>query len=427
MVDKYISQFRLQLNDNNSTTTSTTPFNEQQRNKLEAQPSGSENKSSIEISDENEQLQIDLIHGLTGALATVIENEKTADLGEARDDTKNNILQHPQERMHQEQAVNVDERPAEWQSYLEDAAKNDNVQRFGLEIELKNAKIPYHAAGNDNFKNFAVQRGHKGFMVNDWGVELHLDHGTKDNAILELVLTPGVPYMDFLRKLNKIRGLLLNKPTDRSWLEAGFEWKGEKNDEIENYIKDNIKGTSAVVGMPVQVTTTHTATELKEVLKSTSEQFMTSRDSGNKTSINIREILNIDPRKKQEKVNDIDSFIVNRLLGNITPLVHRDDEGKGSNAIIKHASEQFNNYERNNELIPLNTPVDRIRKDTSPLNQLHTYANKPAPVFKRNGEVAYVIEYRTGSDIAHFICQYLSEKIDFNTLQSKFINYIGRK
>ena len=64
-------------------------------------------------------------------------------------------------------------------------------------------------------------------------------------------------------------------------------------------------------------------------------------------------------------------------------------------SLIEHAAEQFTDYS-GDTVIPPETIVDRIFKDTEYLSELQTWANKPAPVFKRGGEIAYVVEYRGG-------------------------------
>lgn len=318
---------------------------------------------------------------------------------------------------------------ATWADYREESPKvKDEAQKFGVEVELNHTRIPYYGDGpaDKRFYNFAVTQGHKGFMKHkDKPIELHLDHLAKGIGKLEIVGHPPQLLADFVDVLDYLKTELLGKPLSQDWF-AKFDWKevDTLTAYIQNYIKKNFSGTTTVTGMPVQVTTTHTAKELRKILPVTKEPFLTSLRKNPKTRVN--ELVKMSDLLKLEETDDLDDFIIKRYLGNITPLKDRKYEGKGSTALVKHAAEQFTRGPRSRAVIPLATPVDRIRKMTPFLNELHTNANKPAPVFKRGGEIAYVVEYRTGSHIAPIVNNFLLGKLSKEKLIEALSRYVGQ-
>ena len=294
-----------------------------------------------------------------------------------------------------ELAPHRDERPATWGDYEQAQARPDDTQRFGLEIELKATHVPYGPRGR-GFHKWAVEHGHKAIKRQN-GLELHLDHGSETHAILEIVLSPGLPADAFIAKLRSIKRML-DRTADKAWLNKNFG-NVDSNDTNHVHIYESLSGTTTITGNPVQITTTHTVKELKKVIAATTEQYMRVHVPEKHDSIDLR--------KSVGKLSD--EFIVREYLARARPAHDKKTSGKGSNAMIKHAAEQFDLY-RGDTRPPGNTPVGRIDADTPHLNALHTHANKPAPVFTRKNDVAYVVEYRSSSDLTKCAADYLSDR-----------------
>ncbi|EDM80157.1 hypothetical protein PPSIR1_35942 [Plesiocystis pacifica SIR-1] len=308
-----------------------------------------------------------------------------------------------------------------WQEMSEANARTNEVQRFGVEMELNGTKISYGGASSA-FRRFAGARGHKGIMKHPvLPVEVHLDHLSQSAAKIELVINPPQAEADIPGLLLQVRTQLLNKKADGTWLDQ-FQWSPEVPQSMRDYIARELKGNTGISGQPVQVTTTHTAKELQRVVPKTKERFMAARYRPGRglpsKSLSPKDLVNVPPEQ-------VDDFMIAGYLGRITPLKQRINEGKGSSAMVKHAAEQFTRYEQGVRLSP-DRVIDRIRKKDRGLNRLHTYANKPAPVFKRpNGDIAYVIEYRSGSHIGRFVSDFLQSNSDSTlALASEFNKYV---
>ncbi|MTI30586.1 hypothetical protein [Xanthovirga aplysinae] len=295
-----------------------------------------------------------------------------------------------------------------WGSLLEDNARTDHTQQFGAEIEFNNAVLRYNA--HPQFKDFAVQYGHRGIWKHADGMpfEIHLDQIDK-KAKLEIVINPPVSPAEFPNMLKYIKENFMNKKGSEV-LEA-FTWKTETfdpqtiDDGLLELLSTHDWGT--MTGIGTQVTTTHTANEMKSVITKTREKFQQIRDDSRASGDKFVSMNRLHQSRNQRELTDAN--IVNAFMGKMKRVEEQDEfPNKGKFAMIKHAQEQFNVSTRVAD-IDAGTKADRIKKDTAGLKKLHTQANKLAPIFKRpNGDIAYVVEYRSAAQLTKDTDSYLS-------------------
>jgi len=280
----------------------------------------------------------------------------------------------------------------------------DESQRFGFEYEIKHSSIPFEPGKKGKFKGrpfyeFAVKQGHKPVFEHKFlPVELHLDSQV-GGALLEVVTKP----LD-LHRMEQVQSWLKNTLEALSSRGSYLNWlKKEFNQAAPSNVVKHIFNTlgtessqNTLHHMP-QVTTTHTADELASLKNFPT--FMTAVGGGDMG----REYKKLTQHNLQN-AEDKDDFIVNQYLGGMKQYgqsADTEDKGKSAIAMVKHGAQQFDDTYDSEDTIDNNPPIVRMDKYTNTdyelAEKLRTRANKPAPVFKRGGKNAYVVEYRGGS------------------------------
>ncbi|HWN67059.1 MAG TPA: DUF4157 domain-containing protein [Haliangium sp.] len=307
-----------------------------------------------------------------------------------------------------------------WATMKEESATLAHSQRFGVEVEFNFAKIPYDLT--KDFKAFAIAYGHLGIMEHKTlPIEMHLDHADTKNAKIELVSRPQ-SLAGFIETLKELKKMMRKKPN----LKKDFDWIERSNVNMDiKAIKEAFTGYQKFGSLefkqgeqPVQVTTTHTASELQRVMKAVPEQLYPAQaikwDTNYRESVSLRTLYD---RKQLTEANVI------KWLGLLSAVKERGPMNfpvKGSDVLLKHAQEQFVSAPKDRRArVKDETQADRIFHLEDPskktkfasdkafsarqaqLNNLHVLANKMAPVFKRkSGDIAFVMEYRVNSVLA---------------------------
>jgi hypothetical protein len=268
----------------------------------------------------------------------------------------------------------------------------EQEQLFGIEIELKGTRIPY----NGGFAKWAKKHGHKPlYRHRKLPFEIHLDQGVDGkSALLEIVSFPPKPMKELEASLLTLKKDLGKSPNAKALLsylnEAFAPAFTDKDDQYAyDYINENLKlGSGQFFPSMVQVTTTHTASELVRLPVFPTMTSGLVRHPVKKVS----EAVSL----KKEAIEQHGEQAIQDYLSRLASY-SKTTSGKGTKALIKHAHEQFTDA-------PLGiSPATKMKKlrqgGNTPLDQLKTLGNKLAPVFKRpgTGETAYVIEYRGGS------------------------------
>jgi len=334
-----------------------------------------------------------------------------------------------------------------WYKAIEEGSSRF-VRKFGVEIELKCTRIPDVDAnpgqGLPSLKLVRLEVGHIGILTGAGvfeGWEIHLDSGDDDaSAVLELVTTPPqsmdelTASLDRMRKnapvhmgtLDKLKAALANAalwvPKDAN---AASGVTGISMGAVYAYIQKNLafsKVNTLVFPNMVQVTSSFTAWELVTLFQKTGgfPTFMTATVPGGPGMPSRTIAMHAPTQGEQKNPDTYDEFI---QVGYLGALPEFQDNGKGTNALIKHAAEQFTagaalfpkTYPRNPQLGPdvqvgelyvLHAGGDR-KEEVKHNYGLHTLANKLAPAMRRSdgvpyegrpdaGKVAYVIEFRGG-------------------------------
>jgi len=338
--------------------------------------------------------------------------------------TRSNAPQRPQ--------ANVPWKVAEpgapsWGQYTRANARREDVQRIGTEVELKPTQIPYGDPGTAGgaFRQWAGRHGHKAvYRARDrtgedkhtfHGVEIHLDQGVDaQSALLELVTHPMSPEKT-AHQLARLRDEIeaaRKTSTDgkdgfHAWLHDAFEpaLDPDEHGDQYRYLKDNLRvvpelAKGGLFPSMGHVTTTHTAKEMKQLGRLPMFTRAThvagdasTRLSTRRASLSARDLA--DAENPQE--------VVDKYLAAAPSAVERQSVlkpgtlvGKGTAPMIKHARQQFERTAGGTTGgIPHTVPVDRLTSDAGTLGPaVNSYTNKIQPVHERNGEIAYVVEYR---------------------------------
>lgn len=253
---------------------------------------------------------------------------------------------------------------------LKQPVPND-IALAGVEIELKGMYIDVSQA--PHIAAAAAIAGHK--PIAELGnVELHIDAASGSGMALIEIVTKPLMLQTLVNTLALIKKNIANKETFNAWIETFKSSKEEKGvqapkDLILDFILQNWKKVR-YSRFPVHVQLTTSLTEKEFAGK-------------------IREHT-IFPNIKR------DSATLTEVLKSRTPKVR---SSKPSEALIKHAYEQLPDVE---SAIPEDTPIDKVpfeyttREREKATANLRTDANKLAPLITRNGDLAFLVEYRGG-------------------------------
>lgn len=314
-----------------------------------------------------------------------------------------------------------------WGQYTRASARREDVQRIGTEVELKPTQIPYGDPGTAGgaFREWAARHGHEAvYRARDrkgdgkhtfHGVDIHLDQGVDGrSALLELVTQPMSPEgtaHQLARLRDEIEAARRTAPegTDgfHAWLHDAFEPALDPDEHADQYryLKEHLRvvpelakgGLFPNIG---HVTTTHTAQEMKRLGRLPTFTRAThvagdasTRLSTRRASLSARDLA--DAENPQE--------VVDKYLAAAPSAIERQSilkpgtlVGKGTAPMIKHARQQFDRTgDGTTGGIPHTVPVDRLTSEPGTLGPaVNAYTNKIQPVHERDGQVAYVVEYR---------------------------------
>lgn len=314
-----------------------------------------------------------------------------------------------------------------WGQYTRANARREDVQRIGTEVELKPTRIPYGAPGSAGaaFRQWAVQHGHKAvYKARDrkgedkhtfHGVEIHLDQGVDaQSALLELVTQPMSPE-GTARQLAQLRDEITAarkaapEGTDgfHSWLHDAFEPALDPDEHADQYryLKDHLRVVPELAkgglfpGMG-HVTTTHTAKEMKRLgrLPMFTRATHVAGDASTRLSTRRASLSARDLADAEDPQGVVDRYMAAAPSALERQSILRPGTlvGKGTAPMIKHARQQFApTADGKTGGIPHTVPVDRLTGEPGTLGPaVDSYTNKIQPVHERDGEVAYVVEYR---------------------------------
>lgn len=313
-----------------------------------------------------------------------------------------------------------------WEDYTVDQAHADEDQRFGVEVELKTTEIPYDDTVNElgkkvrgPFHQFAIERGHKAvYKHKRVGIEVHLDQGEADGALLEMVTQAqaGDVLAATLSTLRSELTALKTAADFAKWLSESCTPAATTTADIDQYIRTKLKVSNGqLFPNMVQMTTTLTATQIAN-MGGDFPQFMVGDAPGGGMSGSKLTRQMFEDAAKRGKSADA---VVQGYLANL-PAYAKSKGGKGTNALVKHAREQFGGPAPVG--LGADTPMSKLRQGgKTPLDQVRTRANKLAPVFKRrSGAIAYVVELRGQDVFTTQIARWLNSDADVDALTPVF-------
>lgn len=276
----------------------------------------------------------------------------------------------------------------------------NNTPLAGVEIELKGLYIDL--SEHPDIATAAAIAGHKP-IAEKGNIEIHIDAAAGTGLALIEIVTKPLQLEPLLDTLTLIKKRIKTKETLFQWLNTFKSSKEEESktqspkDLLLNFIlhpQTQIKYN--VVPVHVQLTTSLTE---REFAGPVAEHTIFKHRPTN-PNYTLADVLKNTPAKTKSP--------------------------KSGQALIKHAYEQLE--EANEQTIPNDTRVDKVPFDYTANGkqqpaQLRTQANKISPLLTRNGERAFLVEYRGGgSTTKHFILdikKYLENTTsDISKLQS---------
>jgi hypothetical protein len=225
-----------------------------------------------------------------------------------------------------------------WEDYTVDQAHADEDQRFGVEVELKTTEIPYDDTVNElgkkvrgPFHQFAIERGHKAvYKHKRVGIEVHLDQGEADGALLEMVTQAqaGDVLAATLSTLRSELTALKTAADFAKWLAESCTPAATTTAEIDQYIRTKLKVSNGqLFPNMVQMTTTLTATQIAN-MGGDFPQFMVGDAPGGGMSGSKLTRQMFEDAAKRGKSADA---VVQGYLANL-PAYAKSKGGKGTNA-----------------------------------------------------------------------------------------------
>lgn len=294
-----------------------------------------------------------------------------------------------------------------WQEWRRVRDENHS-QKFGFEIEIKKTYVSLEE--DQEFAKWYYKNNHhaayqgKGAWSN---LEIHLDDNSAlgNGTLLELVSKP-LTVASISTLLEQLRATL--KPTMKkaalvAWLKENFDPVNdisiEENRKAYEYVERNMKlqnvGSASFFPRMMQITTTLTVPEMKRC----------SHEAVSKVWEAVGK-----PNSDADMIKYLNKL---KYIGT-----------KPNDFIVKHCAEQF--MPEFAETKPPTIPEDGFAGNELEY-KLHTLADKLAPLFKRNGNFAYVIEFRGAhpSNVEQSVSEWLRGSTGKDQLAPLFTKLTG--